>query len=77
MERLIYENDLDMVVEEIEDYIAQCAEDERESYGAELHALRDDFQALAGSGVFQDAIGKAVDVKERNGQLIVIVKTEY
>lgn len=77
MQRLIYESDLDMVVEEIEDYIAQSDPDQQEEYRRELNEARGDLSSLAATGVFLDAVGKVVDACERNRQLVVIVKTEY
>ena len=64
---------------EIEEYIEQCpSEEEKKDYRKELYEVKDgDFLTLCESGVFHDAIGKVVNVRENWGKMEVEVETEY
>lgn len=69
--------DVPDIIESIEDYISQCDAVEQEAYYVELNAVRYDFYKLVESGVFHDAIGKTLNVREIWGNPTAEVETEY
>ena len=69
--------DVPDIIETIEDYISQCDAIEQEAYRVELNAVRYDFYKLVESGVFHDAIGKTLNVREIWGNPTAEVETEY
>lgn len=77
--RIFYtELDYTDILVEIEEYIEQCpSEEEKKEYRKELHEVKEDFLALCESGVFHDAMGKVVNVRENRGGMEVEVETEY
>lgn len=72
-----YPQDLPFIMEDINSYIDQSNECERQIYKEELERVKDDFIALAHSGVFHDAIGKLVNVSENGERIELEVETEY
>lgn len=66
------------LIEDINDYINQTESAvEREQYRKELNEVKDNFITLANSGVFHDAIGEVINIREVWGEPLIEVITEY
>jgi hypothetical protein len=69
-----YKNDVNLIINECKNYIAQCENDnERNEYQDELKRVSNDFYELVNSAIFHDAIGKVVNHTSN----YVDVTTEY
>lgn len=79
MKVLYYESDIDVIIEDIELYIEQSDDtpQQKVEYRKELEKVKNDFEELANSGVFQDTFGKTMEVLTDNGELVVEVETDY
>ena len=79
MKIAFWEFEKPFILKEIESYIQNCNEDEREDYYKELNEVKDNFLKLTESGVFHDAIGKVIETYAigADEELMVEVETEY
>ena len=77
MKRTVKQADVDSVISEIKSYIGQLPQEERASCEHELKDVKDDFVSLVGSGIFHDACGKVIGLREVDGMYEVTLITEY